>query len=387
MLTKNRIDELIRLKEIAISYSFGLKDGRWNEFENEEFVDPDKPQVPANRLFDQHFFGDRLTVTLGPIVKTHKRHWPSNRARFKNRDGYFDLRVKSLILQPRETVSIGTNERIILKGKIAAITLPRLTNVDAGLLYIPSYIDPYWDGILQAVVHNMTDRQQELSLCERVAICRFYRIEGNAPESDARRFAAKSHHYGQSWPKILKEDFDPFPTKKSPVEETLTQKYINKARRFWEQQGGLIKGVGLTGSAVAVAYGLGVAWTNLKRDIVDKGDQLEQEIKQIRNSDLSAISNKVVALSDNIPQSGIVNVQFKNGETQAKLTFPITHSRLNVASIWMQLENPSSTLIEVNGRLDLLPGRTDTGNVLIDLQRPTAGNEVMVRVKWLLLLD
>src|SRR5436309_5498046 len=211
MLTKDRVEDLIRTKEIAISYSFGLKEGKFVEFEMDQFVDPDTPESPATKMFARNFFGDRLTVTVGPVEKTHSTRWPSGRAQFKNRSGYFDLRARSLVLEPHETVSISTNERIILRGTVAAATIPRLTNADAGLLYVPSYIDPYWDGILQAVIHNMTDRRQELSLCERVAICRFYRVEGIAPKADAQKFASKSHHFGQSWSKILKEDFDPIP--------------------------------------------------------------------------------------------------------------------------------------------------------------------------------
>jgi deoxycytidine triphosphate deaminase len=387
MLTRDKVEELIRVGEIRIGYSYCLIDGIWKEFETEQFVDPDNPDSPATKTFRQNFFGDRLMLTVGPVVKTHQTRFPRGRAQFKNLRGCFDLRVKSIVLEPHETISVSTNEHFIFRGGIAAFTIPRLRNVDAGILYIPSYIDPHWNGLLQAVIHNLTGRRQELSLCEGVAVCRLYKTDGVVSHADEKRFASKSHHYGKSWPKILREDFDPFPTRKSPLPETRAQRFYEQMRTLWQDHGTVIKAVGLGGSIVAAAYTLGVAWTNLKRDIEDHSKDSIQMLTQLKTGELSVLSDQLKSVSMSVPISGNVSVHFAKDDLQSKQSFHVTHPKLVGSSVWTQIADPAAATMQATGKLELTPGRTDDGEITIELRRSNSGVEQDVQVKWLLLVN
>ncbi len=92
--------------------------------------------------------------------------------------------------------------------------MPKLACVDAGLIYIPSYIDPEWDGVLQAVIVNATTNSIKIRMNEKVGIVKFHSVDGTLESNYREEFIRKSHHYGQGWKRIIEEDFNPLPTKK-----------------------------------------------------------------------------------------------------------------------------------------------------------------------------
>lgn len=156
---------------------------------------------------------------MGPLIKSHNRNsvfkFFSRYLAFNN--VYDLLKTKNeYLLLPGEIISVNSNEYIELNKNIGAYILPRLSLADTGLLYIPSYIDPCWKGILQATLVNLGEKPVTLRIGEKIAICRFYETKGDIENISQyeTRFQSKSHHFGNTWNSIMVEKKIPFPTKK-----------------------------------------------------------------------------------------------------------------------------------------------------------------------------
>ena len=221
MLVKKDVEELIAKDEISIYYKYScLINNIGQELEDELAVEIGNRESQATKNFNLNFFGDRLKITLGPIVKSLNIEDSKEREKykFKDMDSCYDLRKNgnTFIIKPQEAILVGTNERIKVSEEIGAYIFPRLTNVDAGLIYIPSYIDPCWNGILQAVIYNVSMYEHTLKIGEGISICRFYKLSDSVDDKHREIFTTKSHHYGQAWNTILLEDKEPFPVKKQP---------------------------------------------------------------------------------------------------------------------------------------------------------------------------
>lgn len=233
MLSKERVEELISKKLITIGYSFReTVGGEIETLDKEEIVDPALPESIGYQMFNKNFKGDRLSITMGAIAISHKYKTLKGRINFRNEPYWFDLRKTDgrILIQPGEAISIPSNERIRLNDNpvvneihnyyIGAYIFPRLTTADAGLFYVPSYIDPTWDGLMQAVLYNFSDKPIEIRICERLAICRFYKIDGNIDEFFKQNFAKQNHHYAQNWENILEGSKEPVRRGKKPIEES-----------------------------------------------------------------------------------------------------------------------------------------------------------------------
>ncbi|MGH8522033.1 MAG: hypothetical protein ACREU9_11590, partial [Gammaproteobacteria bacterium] len=143
MFSVEDFNALMKAGEVRLVYSFCPDPNGGVTNLGEQQVDPNQPELPSTSLFYKNYFGDRLKLTLGPIVKSHLDGPVVGRVAFGNFAGCVDLRASGncIELAPHEVISVATNERITLRGNVAAYILPRLTNADAGLLYVPSYID------------------------------------------------------------------------------------------------------------------------------------------------------------------------------------------------------------------------------------------------------
>ena len=326
MIEQRELEKLIAAQQIEISYYYYKENGRYIQLEDEELLTLDK-KSNVYKYFCENYFGDRLSLTLGPIVKSHKFKKIRGRKNFKNRDYYFDLRESdgSILVEPGETISVASNERIYLHGNFGAFLLPRLSNVDAGLVFATSYIDPKWNGIVQSIITNVSDDSIRISICEKYAICRFYPIVGSVSDEFEKKFSQKSHHYGQSWKKIILEDHDPFPTKKKREKSS----FIRNTFFFIKQY---IKDVTLVGLIVVVLSGY-YDFKSSYEKLVDKSNkviEIEQTISGIK-SDVSkmAISGEFILLKG-------------NGNHTIIKTFSINRSPSNIGSVWFEIEGISS---------------------------------------------
>lgn len=143
MISRTEIESLITTGEISISYSFAPANGGSFEYLGQEQpVNLEDPKSPATKLFQENYFNDRLHVTLGPLVMSHDSYYGKKRPEFKGYEGCTDIRESDnrIVIYPRETISVNTNERIKVKGKLGGLVLPRLKLADSGLLYTTSYI-------------------------------------------------------------------------------------------------------------------------------------------------------------------------------------------------------------------------------------------------------
>lgn len=201
MISKSKLNRLFYSGDLKLSYSFTDLNGQLQHHPDPLFVDPNKQDDIAFRMFDKNCKSDRLTITLGSVVFSHNFEDAPGRIRFKDQPYTSHLLETNnrFILLPRETISLSSNEFIALGANHGAIIFPRLTLADAGLIYIPSYIDPTWQGVMQAVIHNFSDKTVELYLCEGLAACRFYQIDGEIDQHFIDNFKVHNHHYGQNW--------------------------------------------------------------------------------------------------------------------------------------------------------------------------------------------
>ena len=388
MLALSEIEQLLRSGEIEISYAFAQFGQEEPVYLGDSTVDVSNPEKPATRMFLEHFFGDRLLVTLGPIGMTHDAKYARKRPAFKNRRGYFDIRdtANTLVLEPHETVSLATNERIRLGGTIGAYVLPRLRNVDAGLVYTTSYIDPFWDGLLQAVVVNVTDQRQTLTLCEGLAQVRFYPIKGYVPEDTQRIFPKKSHHYGQSWLRILNEDYEPFPRRKFPQPGRGAQRAA--AEGWWFVQRNWPKAIatGYVGGVLALL----LAYTRLQTtadQVTETRHQLSelaQQLTSLQGTDLPALKTGLNQTTARIPRSGRTLITVPQGSTFATTTFEVSRSLGDTTTVWAEPEDSTSERITVTARIDPSPTDVSKLNLTITISNVPPGDQRTFVVKWLL---
>jgi deoxycytidine triphosphate deaminase len=384
MLAKKEIEKLIIQEKIVISYSFMISDDKVDYIGEQSVVIGDETNN-ATKLFNKNFFCDRLKLTLGPIVMTHDDAYINVRPTFKNRRSCFDIRENNnkLIIEPRETLSISTNEKIKLGKNIGAYILPRLRNVDSGILYVPSYIDPYWNGILQAVLVNMTDNQQILHLGEGVAICRFYYIKGTINDDVHDLFPSKSHHFGQSWPKILEEDADPFPRRKTPFPKNAFECYKKNIKDFFRKRWSLLINLGLTSSVIILVGYFSSLYTEIERlKLIDKDvKKIENSFNDFKNVTISKIEKDVVDISERLPKSGTVSIFIEGKKTLITQTIEIINQSDIPKTVWFEILNDRKEIKIISYKTDTSLLDNKILKIILELESQSK-EDLNVAIKW-----
>ncbi|WP_082383533.1 hypothetical protein [Frigoribacterium sp. RIT-PI-h] len=218
MLSKTEVEQAIRRGEIRLTYTSGLENISETEYMTNG-VDPGQVDSLAGKAFGQNFSGNRLSLTLGPLVYSHnyKRKW--GRKKYKDTPRVFDLRSSknTVIVQPGESMTVNTAEEVEFDKHIGGLTFPRLTHATAGLVLSASYIDPLWSGLLVLELANLSDSPIELRIGEKIGALHFYRVDNTSlSQNDKDVFQSKSHHFGLTWQGILRDGREPFPFKKRP---------------------------------------------------------------------------------------------------------------------------------------------------------------------------
>lgn len=375
MISREEVEKLIIEKQIEIGYSFVRQDGQIRYQKPELVVDPKSNDNLATITFRSNFFADRLIVCLGPLALTHDLRYLRNRKTFKNRRGCFDIRERNnkLILEPREVLSVSTIERIKLGNNVGAIIIPRLRNVDSGILYVPSYIDPHWDGILQAVLVNLTDKRQELELGEGLAVCKFYKTIGDIPTEVRDYFPQKSHHYGHNWSKVLDDNAEPFPRRKLPIEIGFLQSVKAQAQA-------VISFLHNWGLSISILTVLSSGWLLLKT--LSNLDTIE--------SSLHANSEKIAILDDSIrnhlhalPMSREFGIEFKKGVAQYDTVITVPIANREIETIWISGDERGN-YIETHASLTSDLNRPDLTLLKISVVRNDSSKSGFAKVQWLL---
>jgi deoxycytidine triphosphate deaminase len=344
MYTEAAIREQIASGEITIRYAFDITvEGIPPRLPINAPVDFSKPEDAGVKCFETNFFGDRLGITMGPIVYSHRFRKRIGRTQYKDRDYCFDLRSLGAIdLEPGESITASSVEHVILKGSTAAIILPRLSVASAGAVASTTYIDPYWDGILQLHIVNEADRPISLRFGERIAVCRFYPVIGGPVPGELReRFSHKSHHYGLNWSRILDTDFDPQPLRKRPTATPTVRRRLLSAAKLasgWlHEYFGWLVGAGLI-SVIA-------AWGQLRGELKEL-DELRKTVRQLTESS-QELEGASLRLASQLPVVGSMDLDIDSGRMQAesfqKVRRPFSPAKAAILSV-----EPSTLVVAVS---------------------------------------
>lgn len=284
MLSKSEVADLIEGGSIGITYAFDPADLATSHVANPLSVQLDSR---GRQLFAENFFGNRLSITLGPLVYSHNYKGTSDRKNFKERESVFDLRETEgrIVLRPGENITVNSIESVRLGERWGAITLPRLTHATVGVVLSASYIDPLWDGVLVFHIVNHGKLPIELQIGEKIGACHFYQVAStDSSNSDASLFASKSHHFGQSWKKIIDGDADPFPQKKKPSSSVSNSPYLAVRQFLKDSWAKLLGGIGIISLLGALLW-VGAAVQDFR--------DLPADVEKLQHNAISAVERTV----------------------------------------------------------------------------------------------
>jgi deoxycytidine triphosphate deaminase len=379
MFGKKAITDALASGDIGISYEYDLTMDVPARLPDVAIVSPNDPGALATRIFQRHFFGDRLGLTLGPIVVSENIRHLEGRVLFKKRTGHFDLTKSDgeIEIMPGESLAVHSVEYVRLGARTAAYILPRLTLATAGLVVVPTYIDPYWEGILQLYIINLSPRPHSLKLGERIAICRFYKVEGADDNPDIKsQFAQKSHHYGLNWRRILESDADVQPRRKHNVPATVYfERLQRRASQFianWHNALGLAAGAALIAAVFAYAR------------FESKAGQLDNIVTQVQGlrTDIDRDTAAQKDLDRDFPQSGTVDVRLAPDQEQWIQDITLERKADPRADVWV-LPTASSAAIAATGKVACSP--TDCKLRITVHRGPASPQMIDIQVKWLVL--
>ncbi|WP_164518033.1 dCTP deaminase domain-containing protein [Mycobacterium sp. P7213] len=304
----------------------------------------------GRQIFQANFFGNRLSFTMGPVVLSHRYRWRRGRKRFKGRPYVFDLRATGgkFTLEPGETITVNTLEYLTLGRDLGALTLPRLSHATVGVVLSTSYVDPYWSGIMVFHIANTSPNPFTLRVGEKIGACHFYRVADTDLTTDFRDvFSAKSHHYGQSWRKILAEDADPFPQRKqADISNSRRQLAIagEWLQRRWKSAFA-IAGIG------AIAGGLIVVGSYLK------------EIQEIRTlpaklstqeAEIGLQNSTIKRLRDHSPLAGQALISLPDGQSTSTTVERVAVPKGATPSLVLASPNPNVPTVAVSASMKLV---------------------------------
>jgi len=381
MFGKNAIMDALSRGDISISYEYDLSMDVPVRLADAAVVDPHDPDALATRIFQRHFFGDRLGLTVGPIVVSDSIRRLPGRVLFKGRAGHFDLTKSNgeIEIMPEESLAVHSVEYVRVGAKTAAYILPRLTLATAGLVVVPTYIDPYWEGILQLYITNLSSEPHSLKFGERIAICRFYEVEGADENPEIKsQFTQKSHHYGLNWRRILDSDADVQPRRKQHVPVAVYRERLRtKAAQFitnWHNFMGLAAGAALIGAIFVYAR------------FDSKAGQIDNIATQVQalRTDIDRNAAALKDLDRDFPQSGSFDLQLAANQQQLTQDIALERRPASGAEVWV-FPTPSAAPIVATGKIYCGSGMTDC-KLRITVQRTLVSPQMPnVQIKWLIL--
>lgn len=384
MLGKDEVVARLISGEISISYEFDPTGSPVPRRLAEPVrVDPNEPGSLGYRLFERHFFGDRLGLTLGPVVVSDHFSRLHGRVLFKGRPGHFDLTKTGgeIEIMPGESLTVNTIEYVALGAQTAAYILPRLTLATAGLVVATTYIDPQWEGILQLYLTNLSPHPYGLRFGERVAICRFYTVVGApTPSSVKSSFAQKSHHFGHNWQRVLDTDAETQPRRKGRVPAAVYAERLKRGLRnlitTWQN---------ITGIALVVALISAIFAYARFEEKAAQIDSLMSEVKSLQAGSVAA-TNLAESLQRRLPLAGTIEFELPAGQVSWTRDLRLAREPPAMAEVWVQCE-PDDPSIVIEGvlRKEPLSQSYVLGVTLRRAARPApAPSPVRYRVRWLI---
>lgn len=209
MLSKEKILDLVSRNEIKITYTFLPSE----EAEGYVHVQP-KSTASNDEQVDNYLkemiIRNRITLSLGPLIKIRNFGKVKKNQRYKSHKEIVDLREcpDGFELKPGQCVHVYTNERIKFSQNVAGLILSRVGNYALGVTAVASYVDSTWDGILQLVVTNKSNKTAILNLGQRIAS--LFVFDSECEDSSSSFLAEGSPHYGYNWQEIFSSSRNPF---------------------------------------------------------------------------------------------------------------------------------------------------------------------------------
>jgi len=249
-----------------------------------------------------------------------------------------------------------------------------------------AYIDPFWDGTLQMILTNSTSSTQRIRLLETIAQCFFFDLATPADARFREEFPRKSHHFGQTWRKVLDEDAEPFPQKKRQ-HGTLSgvQRVRAVAAGLWLVHGGWIKGLGLTALVATALFESGrmssrvAELESFKRDTSDILPLLGKDASY----GLPGLKQSLDDLRARLPISGTRAVSVPAGATRGEVEFRVQKNLTASRTLWVQPEAPNDDAV-ARVLIDSISGDQVDLRITVAIPSP-AKQKSSVNVRWLLI--
>lgn len=376
VFTKEGVNERLQTEEIKISFDLDPRAASATLWPESKFVDPKEVDADLYKFYSAAFFGDRLGLHLGPIVRSHTYAKLSGRVQFKHQDYHFDLRATNnqFEIMPGESVTVNTLEYIALKGTVAATILPRLTLATSGLEVIPSYIDPWWQGILQLCITNVSAFPHTLTIGEKIAVCRFYEVTPPA-SNNTDAFAVKSHHYGHNWRRVLTTDEVTNPIRKKAI--PLKARVFNLKIALTNALAQVNVIFGATFGVLAI--GAIVSWASFqsKAERLDDLTKAQQDLSNTQKSQSDAIRT----LTENSVMAGRQTIDLSPGSTTGSITITLPRKVRNDSDVWVSLNNESTASVKAFLHQD----KSLTDQLTIVVTRPNGSPPLPLNLglKWI----
>lgn len=304
--------------------------------------------------------GSRFPLTLGPVIKRYNSK-SQRKKRFKKKKYLQDLRTddNTFLLNPHETISILSNEYIETDNETGAFIFPRLSLADVGIALIPTYVDPFWKGILQMTLVNTTNKSIRIKLGESIAVIFFNKIDEHLSDEYSSSFPTNSHHYGQTWEKIINQDAEAFLNKKHHENESLWQAISNCYQEYKKH----IFTTALLMTLISLVFNFG----RIYGDIKEVTNSL-QEFKKIRHE----------------VNTGTTILQIKKNENSVYKIIDVNIKSGSIPIVFAKIKNP-----EILGRLHATIAETDNDlikKISFHYESPyKSKDDKEIDIQWILL--
>ncbi|MBS4752777.1 hypothetical protein KG112_08145 [Nocardioides sp. zg-ZUI104] len=281
-LSARKVRGLIEQGNIKLEYAY-VPDGDGFTRTGAGVVNLSDEALPATGLFLANSSGTRLQLTVGPMARSHNDFAYAGRAPVQRSKDIFDIAAAGAItVEPRETVTILANEYVEFDNAYAALVTPRVTMTDAGFLLTSAYVDPGYKGLLRVTLNNATNFRQTLKMLEPIAQLLVYKVSGQVDSDNEQRLLARSVFYGTSWARVLGDDVDPFPRRKTPLaKQPVPARAVNAWRSLRAHGLSAAKSVVAFGYVALIVTGL-IGYGRFEQQL-EGVDRLEQQLVDARS--------------------------------------------------------------------------------------------------------
>lgn len=325
-----RVEKPTKTDYIGLKYSF-LPSSNSNFGYIE--ADIDTPISENEKKFFRKKLKDhRLVLTVGGLIKKLSGNKVSSTVKFGENDCIIDLTKceNGYFIKPYETVIIFSNEWIRLDTKTYLNVFSKVSNYSKGLSITATFLDSQWQGLIQMLVTNNSDKHHSIKVGDEIASAFFIKLEGAETEKGDEH-ASDASHYKNDWQTIMQEKRDPFsPEKKEKAVPSVKNNIIN----FLKKYKSYIIGFFTSGAALSI-FAIGFKFYSNIKDL----DEFKKMSKD-NNTILLQIQNDIKSINYNTVKSGPATILLRKGEFTAIERIKLRDSIVN-AKVFIQNISPA----------------------------------------------